>query len=159
MTTNKDGSPRKKPGPKGVPKIGEKVVKGYIIGRNNVVVPPEEVEQLAGIGMKDTEIADWFGVNDNTLRSNFKDILTKGRTKLKMSLRQAMYKNAVSEMNTTMQIWLSKNLLGMSDSPLDSEANAPLPWKEYEDDADDITFGEEDETQESEDLENDNEEN
>jgi len=125
---------RKKPGPKGIPTLGEKIVKGYVIGRNKVVVPPEEVEQLAAYGMKTTEIADWFGVNEQTLTYNFKDIILKGRTKMKMSLRVAMYKNAIDSNNTTMQIWLSKNHLGMSDTPLDGDANAPLPWVEGQED-------------------------
>jgi len=121
---------KKKPGPKGGPRLGEKIVQGYIIGRNKTVVPPDEVEQLAAYGMKTTEIADWFGVNEQTLTYNFKDIILKGRTKMKMSLRVAMYKNAIDSNNTTMQIWLSKNHLGMSDTPLDGDANAPLPWNE-----------------------------
>jgi len=136
---------KKKPGPKGGPRLGEKIVQGYIIGRNKTVVPPDEVEQLAAYGMKTTEIADWFGVNEQTLTYNFKDIILKGRTKMKMSLRVAMYKNAIDSNNTTMQIWLSKNHLGMSDTPLDGDANAPLPWVEdSEEEVDNIEYDEED---------------
>jgi len=136
---------KKKPGPKGGPRLGEKIVQGYIIGRNKTVVPPDEVEQLAAYGMKTTEIADWFGVNEQTLTYNFKDIILKGRTKMKMSLRVAMYKNAIDSNNTTMQIWLSKNHLGMSDTPLDGDANAPLPWNEdSEEEVDNIEYDEED---------------
>jgi len=139
---------KKKPGPKGGPKLGEKIVQGYVIGRNKVVVPAEEVEQLAAYGMKTTEIADWFGVNEQTMRYNFSDILLKGRTKLKMSLRVAMYKNAIDSNNTTMQIWLSKNHLGMSDTPLDGDANTPLPWSENVDD--DVVIDEYDEEENEE---------
>jgi hypothetical protein len=127
-------------------KMGIKEVEGVVVGRDKLVVPPEEVEQLAQIGLKDKEISAWFGVNDNTLRFNFSVELLKGREKLKMSLRQAMIKNATSNMNAALQIFLAKNYLGMSDSPLDSEANAPLPWietdetnvniEEYEEDLD-----------------------
>ena len=39
-----------------------------------------------------------------------------------------MLKNACVNMSAAVQIFLAKNLLGMSDSPIDSEANSPLPW-------------------------------
>lgn len=113
-------------------KIGIRETEGYIVGREKTVVPPEEVEKLASIGCKDQEIADWFGINDNTLRFNFSAELIKGRANLKMSLRRAMFNNAIQHNNTVMQIWLSKNFLGMSDNPMDGEANAPLPWNEYD---------------------------
>jgi hypothetical protein len=125
-------------------KMGTKTVEGVVVGRDKLVVPPEEVEQLAQIGLKDKEIAAWFGVNDNTLRFNFSVELLKGREKLKMSLRQAMIKNATTNMNAALQIFLAKNYLGMSDSPLDAEANAPLPWVENEDTSVDIQEYEED---------------
>jgi hypothetical protein len=113
-------------------RVGIRETPGYIVGRDKTVVPPEEVEKLASIGCKDQEIADWFGINDNTLRFNFSAELIKGRATLKMSLRRAMFTNAIQGNNTVMQIWLSKNFLGMSDNPMDGEANAPLPWNEYD---------------------------
>jgi hypothetical protein len=116
----------------GTHKLGIKTIEGYVVGRDKTVVPPEEVEKLAAIGCKDQEIADWFGVNDNTLRFNFSAELIKGRATLKMSLRRAMFNNAIQQNNTVMQIWLSKNFLGMSDNPLDGDANQPLPWNEYD---------------------------
>lgn len=125
---NENETPKRR-GPK--PKqLVETTIKGLAIGRDKTIIPPEEVQKLAGIGCKDAEIADWFGVDKNTLRYNFKTELVKGRTNMKMTLRRTMFNNAVNENNTTMQIWLSKNLLGMSDNPLDSEENAPLPWRE-----------------------------
>jgi hypothetical protein len=36
-------------------------------------------------------------------------------------------------MHASVQIFLAKNVLGMSDSPIDAEANAPLPWNETDD--------------------------
>lgn len=113
-------------------KMGIREIEGRVVGREKTVVPPEEVEKLASIGCKDQEIADWFGINDNTLRFNFSAELIKGRAHLKMSLRRAMFNNAITMNNTVMQIWLSKNFLGMSDNPLDGDANQPLPWNEYD---------------------------
>ena len=122
-------------------KTGEKLVEGRIVGRDKSVVPPEEVYKLAAIGCKDIEIANWFGINNNTLRFNFSAELVKGREDLKLSLRRAMFNNAIHNNNTVMQIWLSKQYLAMSDNPMSSEGNQPLPWIEK----DDVTIEEEDE--------------
>lgn len=113
-------------------KWGIKEVEGVVVGRDKHVIPPEEVEQFAQMGLKDKEIADWFGINDNTLRFNFSVELLKGREKLKMSLRQAMIKNATQHMNAALQIFMAKNLLGMSDSPFNTDNTEPLPWVEAE---------------------------
>lgn len=120
----------KTPQKNGKRKWDTKEVEGVVVGRDKTVVPPEEVERLASIGCKDLEIANWFGINDNTLRFNFSVELLKGREYLKLSLRRAMFNNAIQNNNTVMQIFLAKNFLGMSDSPMDAEANAPLPWNE-----------------------------
>lgn len=106
-------------------------VKGYEVGRGirKKVVSPEDVYKLAAIGCNDREIAIWFDVDENTLRYNFSDIMQKGREDLKHSLRRAMIKNAMNG-NAALQIFLAKNFLGMSDNPVDSQANQPLPWTE-----------------------------
>lgn len=109
-------------------KTATKEVEGVVVGRDKTVIPPNEVYKLAALGCKDTEIADWFGIDGNTLRYNFSVELIKGRESLKQSLRRAMLHNAISNNNAALQIFLAKNFLGMSDNPIDSEANAPLPW-------------------------------
>jgi len=116
-----------KRGPK--PKqLQEKVVLGLPVGRDKKIVPPDEVFKLAALGLKTTEIAEYFGVTDDAISRNFADILVKAKVELKISLRRAMLHNACVNHNASVQIFLSKNLLGFSDSPQDSEANAPLPW-------------------------------
>lgn len=106
---------------------------GYEVGRgrNKRVVVPKDVYELAVIGCNDREIARWFDMNEETLRYNFKDIMLKGREDLKHTLRRAMIKNALSG-NAALQIFLAKNMLGMSDNPIDSEENKPLPWRDEE---------------------------
>ena len=108
-------------------------VYGYEVGRGNrkKVVTPEDVYKLAAIGCSDSEIARWFDIADNTLKYNFSEIIAKGRDDLKNSLRRAQIKLALSG-NAVMLIWLGKNLLGQSDSPVNNEANAPLPWSDNE---------------------------
>ena len=109
-------------------KTATKEVEGVVVGRDKTIIPPNEVQRLAALGCKDIEIADWFGIDGNTLRYNFSVELVKGRESLKQSLRRAMLHNAISNNNAALQIFLAKNFLGMSDNPIDSEANSPLPW-------------------------------
>lgn len=104
-------------------------VEGVVVGRDKKVIPPNDVYKLAQMGCKDTEIAEWFGIDENTLRYNFSVELTKGRVALKQSLRQAQIRLALSG-NATMLIFLGKNILGQSDNPIDAEANQPLPWSD-----------------------------
>lgn len=104
---------------------------GYEVGRGlrKRVVNPEDIYKLAAIGCTDQEIATWFDIEYSTLRYNFSEIMAKGREDLKAALRTAMVKNALGG-NAVMQIWLSKNLLGMSDNPTNTDQHKPLPWNE-----------------------------
>ncbi len=130
MEDNTDNlTPRKKTGPK--PKqLTEKVVLGLPVGRDKTIVPPEEVYKLAALGCKNIEIADWFGVTEDAISRNFAAELLKAKAAVKISLRRAMLNNACQNNSAAVQIFLAKNLLGMADSPIDSEANAPLPWND-----------------------------
>jgi hypothetical protein len=113
-------------------------VYGYEVGRGNrrKVVTPEDIYKLAQIGCTDREIAQWFDIDENTLRYNFSAIMTKGRQDLKAALRTAMIKNAINNNNAALQIFLSKNLLGYSDNPQNTDDERPLPWNDGNDDAD-----------------------
>lgn len=106
---------------------------GYEVGRgrNKRVVVPRDIYELAVIGCNDREIARWFDINEDTLRYNFADIMEKGREDLKHSLRRAMIKNALSG-NAALQIFLAKNMLGMSDTPVNTDDKKPLPWSDEE---------------------------
>ena len=136
--------PYQEPPPRDPSKTGNKPkqlvaveVFGYEVGRGNRkrVVAPQDVYELAAIGCNDSEIARWFDIAESTLKYNFSDILAKGREDVKMSLRRAMLKNALNG-NAVMQIWLSKNMLGMSDNPNNSQDKQPLPWVEDTDETD-----------------------
>jgi hypothetical protein len=114
-------------------KLVEGTFEGIEVGRGDSkkIINPKEVEKLASIGMKNSEIADWLAIDDSTLNYNFKQNLTKGRLQLNQSLRQAQIRLALSG-NATMLIWLGKNILGQSEQPFNSEANTPLPWQDDE---------------------------
>lgn len=107
---------------------GTKIVTGLVVGRNKIVVPPIEVQDLASIGCTDRDIARWFGIDENTLRYSFSDYLIKGREDLKISLRRAMLKNACVNLNAAVQIFLAKNMLGMSDNGMTSDSSKVLPF-------------------------------
>ena len=112
---------------------GSKIVEGKLVGRNNVVIPPEEVEDLAAIGCTNTDIANWYGVDDSSISYNFKHELAKGRENLKISLRRAMLKNACVNLNAAVQIFLAKNMLGMSDNGMNTDSAKVLPFTDEDD--------------------------
>src|SRR6056300_861254 len=133
MDNHKDNTEPGKRGPK-PKKLVETTIQGIEIGRgeNKTVVPPDQVYELAAIGCTNAEIANFYGVKTDTLARNFASELTKGREFVKIRLRRAMFKNACDHMSAAVQIFLSKNILGMADSPLDAEVNKPLPWNNEE---------------------------
>lgn len=104
-------------------------VYGYEVGRGRrkKVVVPKDVYELAALGCNDREIAQWFDINEDTLRYNFSDIMAKGREDLKHSLRRAQIKVALSG-NPTMLIWLGRQILGQSENPYNTDDKKPLPW-------------------------------
>lgn len=119
-------------------------VYGYVCGRGRTqrVVFPNDIFKLSQMGCTDREIAQWFDMSESTLRYNFSDVLEKGRIQLKQTLRQAMIHNAIVNNNAAVQIFLSKNLLGYRDTPLDTEDNKILPFSD--DDVDIIDSKEDD---------------
>jgi DNA-binding PadR family transcriptional regulator len=113
------------------PKIGTMTKEGYIVGRgeNRRVIPPDEVYRLSKLWCSYEEIAEWFEIPVETLKYNFRDLITKGRTETKQALRRAQIKSAL-EGSTTMLIWLGKNILGQSDNPLNEDTDRILPWSD-----------------------------
>ena len=112
---------------------GAKIVEGKIVGRRNAVIPPQEVEDLARIGCTNVDIGKWFGVSEQIIRRNFVDELEKGREDLKISLRRAMLKNACVNLNAAVQIFLAKNMLGMSDTGMVTDNSKVLPFTDDDD--------------------------
>lgn len=111
--------------------LKEATFKGIEVGRgeNKKIIDPNEVYKLASIGMKNSEIAEWFGIDDSTLSYNFKQELTKGKLNLNQSLRRAQIQLALSG-NATMLIWLGRNLLGQNDNPAVTDESKILPWND-----------------------------
>ena len=105
------------------------VEEGLIIGRGETrsVINPKRVEELATTFASYRELAEFFNVREQTFRDNFRENVIKGRANTKMSLRQWQLAAAKSG-NTSMLIWLGKNILGQQDNPTNKEENTILPW-------------------------------
>tara|TARA_Y100001973_G_C5177450_1_gene322869 strand:+ start:1326 stop:1625 length:300 start_codon:yes stop_codon:yes gene_type:complete len=89
-------------------------------------IDTKQLQNLARLGCTNTEIADFFGCSENTIR-RYGEYLTKGRAECKMRLRQMQWKSAENG-NVTMQIFLGKQVLGQSDTPDNSGMIEPLPF-------------------------------
>ena len=96
-------------------------------GRPRIIVDLEILKNLASIGCPTYEIASVMGVSARTLKGNYADIIEQFREKGKASLRKKMWDKAVKKDNTNMQIWLSKNYLGMKDRTQTESVVEPLP--------------------------------
>ena len=77
-------------------------------------IDPEQVEKLASFGCSNTEIASFFGCSKDLISKSYSTDVSKGQDKGKIRLRQMLWKSA-EKGNVAMQIWLSKQYLGMSD--------------------------------------------
>ena len=96
-------------------------------GRPKIIVDIEILKNLASIGCPDYEIASVLNVSARTLNRNYAEIINQFREKGKASLRKKMWDKAVKKDNTNMQIWLSKNYLGMKDRTQTETITEPLP--------------------------------
>jgi len=96
-------------------------------GRPRIVVDIEILKNLASIGCPDYEIASVLNISAKTLRRNYADIIDQSKEKGKASLRKKMFDKAIKKDNTHMQIWLSKNYLGMKDRTQTESIVEPLP--------------------------------
>jgi hypothetical protein len=87
------------------------------MARPEIEITAKQVEQLASIGAKNTEIADFFGCSVDTIERRFAGDLTKGRANLRMSLRRWQLK-AAEKGNSALLIWLGKQMLDQKDKAL-----------------------------------------
>jgi len=101
--------------------------KQNVVGRPRIKLDIEILKNLASIGCPTYEIASVMNVSARTLKRNFAEIIDQYKQKGKASLRKKMYDKAVKKDNTMMQIFLSKNYLGMSDKVQQTNVTEPLP--------------------------------
>lgn len=115
-------------------KYGEQTIKGIIVGQreNRRIIPIEQVRKLAALHLSYRDMAEFFGVKENTFRDNFRYEVERYRQVTKQRLMEAMLTNALEKMNPTVQIWMSKNILGWTDQPITTESSQVLPWLDVE---------------------------
>lgn len=88
----------------------------------------ETVIKLARLHCSQQDIARWFDVDKNTIAKRFGADIELAKSETRARLRRKMLEEAMNG-NTTMLIWLSKNMLGFSDlGPIDNDDKKPLPW-------------------------------
>jgi alkylhydroperoxidase/carboxymuconolactone decarboxylase family protein YurZ len=97
------------------------------VGRPKINIDLDIVGNLASIGCTQEEIASVVGVSARTLQRNFADIIDRFKNKGRASLRKKMWDKAIKKDNTHMQIWLSKNELGMKERTVNETITEPLP--------------------------------
>jgi len=99
-------------------------------GRPRIELDETILANLASLQCTNQEIAFVMGVSVDTLARHYKDVIAVGSAQGKIKLRRAMFRNACEKDNAVMQIWLSKNLLNMTDQPVSDESNVVLPWED-----------------------------
>ncbi len=80
-----------------------------------------EVEKLAALHVTDVEMAGWFSVSVRTIERRKKNrkfaaAIERGRAKGKISIRR-MQMQMLQAGNSTMGVWLGKQILGQNDYP------------------------------------------
>ncbi len=97
-------------------------------GAPRKIVDKAVLRNLCEIQCTIKEMAYVLGVSVDTLNRNYRDVIDEGKSQGKIALRRAQWRNAMEKNNVTMQIWLGKNVLNQTDTPLDEEAGTILPW-------------------------------
>ncbi len=102
----------------------EKKSKG---GRPRKQVDTDLLYKLANIHCTMKEMVDIIGVSEDTLKRRYAGIINKGKAEGKMRLRRKQIEVAMQG-NAVMLIWLGKQMLSQSDSPIQDDDKGILPW-------------------------------
>ena len=95
-------------------------------GRPKKKINAKVVETLASIQCTNEEIAQVCECSSDTLTRRFAESIKKGKNVGKSSLRRLQWEKAKAG-NTTMQIWLGKQVLGQRDR-IENIEGQPLPF-------------------------------
>ena len=96
------------------------------MGRPIKDVDEKILANLSQIGCTQEEIGSIVGISARTLQRRFADLLEINKNKGKASLRKRMFEKAMKG-NDKLLIWLSKNMLGMSERIHSTNVTEPLP--------------------------------
>ena len=96
------------------------------LGRPHKAIDEKILANLSQIGCTQEELGSILGVSARTLQRRFAEIIEVNKNKGKASLRKRMYEKAMKG-NDKLLIWLSKNMLGMSERIHSTNVTEPLP--------------------------------
>jgi len=90
------------------------------VGKPRKVITPAQMKQAADYafhGCQNNTICTLMGWDDNFIDqcTDIRKLLTKKRAQRKLKLRKAQDTKALTDRDTTMQIFLGKNYLGQAD--------------------------------------------
>ena len=101
------------------------------MGRPRIEIDPKELKQLARLQCTMKEVAAFFGCSVDTIERRFNEdeelrqIWEDGKGMGMISLRRKQFQILEEKNDTTMAIWLGKNILGQRDKvELDVEIEA-----------------------------------
>ena len=100
-------------------------------GRPRKQIDLEAIYKMASVGCVMREISFILDVHEDTIkrREDCREAYDRGQENSKVRLRKAMFSNAIDKMVPSVQIFLSKNILGMSDQGShDTDGDGVLPW-------------------------------
>ncbi len=86
----------------------------------------EEIETLAGLGMRFEDIAALKGMCDDTLKKYAKEVLMRGKAKAKAAVMQTAYKMALSGKVPVMTMFWLKTQAGWHERMQDLDESSPL---------------------------------
>jgi hypothetical protein len=98
-------------------------------GRPKLKLDVELIEKLAKIHCSPQEMGFIMGVDYRTIVKHHSDIIEKGKAIGKMTLRRKQFEVAMSG-NPTMLVWVGKQWLSQSDSPISEQDAKALPWND-----------------------------
>jgi hypothetical protein len=99
---------------------------GKQIGRPIKEVDEDIIANLSQIGCTQEEIGSIVGISARTLQRRYAELIEENKNIGKASLRRTMWKRAMKG-DSKLQIWLSKQYLGMKDRTVTENIVEPLP--------------------------------
>lgn len=94
-------------------------------GRPAIILDKDQVTLLASFHCSLEEMAQFFKCDRHTLTANYSPEIAKGKADGKIRLRRKQFDVAMKG-NTTMLIWLGKQILGQNDQNIGDDYS-PLP--------------------------------
>ena len=101
-------------------------IKPQSIGRPKKELDEDVIAKLSQIGCTQEEIGSIVGISARTLQRRYAELLEENKNKGKASLRKKMWEKAMKG-DPKLQIWLSKQYLGMKDRTVTENIVEPLP--------------------------------